>query len=364
MKKIGIVTISYGNNYGNKLQNYAMQEIYLKLGYDVETIKFIPKINKVVEFKSKLKRISISLIINKINKIFNSKKLNRIYNNRKINFDEFNKKINFSKKIYNNDNYKELKDKYDIYSAGSDQIWNPEFSDFSDYYLLDFIKENKIAYAPSFGISKLKEKDIPKFKNALKSFSSLSIREESGKAIIKKLIDKEVKVVLDPTMLLEVKYWDKILKFPKELENKKFVFTYFLGGINKERKKEIDKLIKKNNYELVDVSDTFSSNYSYGPEEFIGLIKNSEIVLTDSFHAVVFSSLYNKEFIVFSRINQTGGKMNSRIDTLLSKFNIKNRYYNGNFENIEKIDYNYFNKEIKKEREDSINYLKEALKRV
>lgn len=363
MKKLGIITISYGNNYGNKLQNYAMQEVYKKYDYKVETIKFIPQLDRKKELFRKIKRVKIKNIIFKLYKIFMKKELQSIANNRISNFNKFDKKIKFTMKKYNDNNYQEIGSKYDILSVGSDQVWNPNFSDYSKFYLLDSVQNcKKIAYAPSFGINKLPDMYKQEFKENLVNFSSLTCREKSGAKIIKDLLNIDVPVVLDPTMLLTKEEWDKVKIIPKEQKNKKYILLYFLGGISKNNKKQILRFSKENKCALIDLSDVTSKNYSYGPSEFIGLISNAYAVLTDSFHASVFSSIYHKPFYVFDRNGQTEGKMNSRIENLLSIFKLENRKFNNSFDNLLNVNYSNFEKILKQNQKENYKKIEKMLK--
>lgn len=361
MKKLGIVTISYGHNYGNKLQNYAMQEIYKNYGLNVKTIKFIPHISFSKKIKGKILNLNIKSIKNKFLKLINYNNCKNITELRIKNFSNFDKRISFTKPYYEN-NYKELiNSDFDIFSVGSDQVWNPYFIDFSRYYLLNFIDKKKIAYAPSFGVSNIPVNLEGLFKNSLSKFSSLSCREESGSSIIKKLLNKNVDTVLDPTLLLDSSDWDKVTTIPNNLKNKKYVLLYFLGNISRQNMKKINEYAKNNGFEIINILDKFSTNYSYGPSEFIGIIKSANAVFTDSFHATVFSIIYKKPFLVFPRKDKQKS-MSSRIDNLLNKFELTDRKYIDDFDKLNNVDYENAFKILSKEIEKSKNYIKKSLK--
>lgn len=361
MKKLAIVTISYGNNYGNKLQNYAMQEVYKQFGLDVTTIKFNPTIDKKKSIILKFKNLSFRNIINKILKTINYKNYKANYQNRINNFNLFNEKINYTKDYYES-NYKNIEEKFDYYSVGSDQVWNPYFADFSKYYLLEFIKEGtKIAYAPSFGVSEIPGNMTEYFKKCLNEFKSISCREKDGSLIINKLINKKVPTVVDPTMLLTVTNWEKVSKLPKEFSNQKYIFTYFLGKISKKNKQLIQKYCKDNNYIIVNPLDIFSKSYSYGPSEFLGLINQAEAIFTDSFHASLFSIMFKKPFFVFER-DEVGKSMSSRIETLLETFELNDRKFDGNFNILNKTNYTNIDSILEKKRKESFDYINKSLK--
>ena len=218
--KAGIVTINDDNNYGNRLQNYAVQIFLENNNIDVKTIKNMPNINN--KEKSKLKYYKKRLR-NHLHKIkMGLKNINKP-NKRKKKFLEFNKEnIKFTKLVFNINN-KNIVKKYDYFIAGSDQVWNPTFGRLSDFDLLNFAKpEQRIAFSASFGISKLPENCKEKAKKELQKYKAISVREDTGKKIVEELTKREdVQVLVDPTMLLTSEEWDKVAKKQKQLKNNK-----------------------------------------------------------------------------------------------------------------------------------------------
>lgn len=357
MKKIAIITINHGNNYGNKLQNYAMQEIYKKLDLDVETIAFSPTIDtsKFVVSKNLIKRI-----YNKINNKFQKIRYKDVTRRRIENFDKFNKFIKFSK-IYTEENYEEINGLYDYYSVGSDQVWNPCFHDFSQLYLLKNIEsQNKFSYAASFGIDNLPSNYIEMFRSNLSDFKYISCREKSGVTIVKDVLNLNAVEVLDPTFLLTRKDWEKVIEEPKELKTNEYILLYFLGSIDKVDLKCIKKYAKKKKLKIIDIMDMNKEYYTYNPSQFLGLIKNASLVLTDSFHATLFSILFNKEFLVYKRQGITVD-MSTRIKNLLDEFNYSNNIYTGDFDNIKRIDEKEIERKLNALKEKSINYIMKCI---
>lgn len=351
MKKIGIITINDDNNYGNRLQNYAVQEIIKKFHLDAISIK------NVVNYNSK----NIYLYkIKKILKIFMKKKSRKFF--------YFNKNIKTtSRYIYINYINKTLKNKYDYFVAGSDQIWNYNFNRLSNIDLLDFANDTqKIAFSASFGVGKLPEKYKNKVTKALSTFKSISVREDSGKKIVEELTGrKDVEVLVDPTMLLTAEEWDKVSLKPKQinkLNGKKYILNYFLGELSEERKKEIERVAKENNCEIINIMDKKDPFYVSGPSEFLYLEKNAFLICTDSFHSSVFAILYDRPFVVFDREEKGMENMGSRLDTLINKFHLKNRRFTGKItkENLEH-DYTEAYKILEEERKKSDRFLRKAL---
>lgn len=348
---IGIVTIIDNNNYGNRLQNYALQEVVKRLGYDVITFK-----NEI--FLNEKKR----WIYRKI-KYWGYKGTYSLNKCRKENFQKFNEKIHFSHKYLNPFFESE---ECDYYIVGSDQVWNPNFGRLRDVDLLRFVKRNdkKISYAASFGISQLSNTLEESICDDLKSFKKISVREDTGKRIIKKITNRsDIEVVLDPTMLLERESWNSVEVQPYCKMPAKYILTYFLGQQEENVKQELKQVAEKNDCEIINLLDNESPFYALGPGEFLYLIKRAFLICTDSFHASVFSIIYDKPFVIFDRVQKNVVTMNSRMETLISNLKLTGRVYNGKYISEENLDHNYemAYEIIKKERKKSITFLENAL---
>lgn len=355
MKKIGIITINDFNNYGNRVQCYAVQEKLKELNFIVENIY---NVNKKKMFISNIKR--------KIKKLLNYNNAREL-DKRSERFKEFNKNIKFSnRKIINGKTNKNLNKEYNFFVVGSDQVWNPNFNTTSDADFLTFASDNKkIALSASFGISELPKNVVKDYKEKLNKFKKISVREEAGKKIIEQITDRtDVEVLIDPTMLLDEREWAKVSKRPEQLDRikkDKYILNYFLGELSEKRKKEIERIAKENNCHIINILDKNDPFYITGPSEFLYLEKNAFLICTDSFHSSVFAILFNRPFVVFNR-EDNHVNMNSRIDTLLSKFKLENRKYNGKEitkENL-KHDYTEAYKILEKERKKSEEFLKKA----
>ena len=349
MKKVGIITINDNNNYGNRLQNYAVQEVLKKINVEPITLKNEPATNTKNKY-----------LLRKIKSLFNRGSYSKIIG-RKECFEDFNRNINFSAKKITP--YSKLNE-YDYFVVGSDQVWNPNFGRLRDVDLLEFTESRKkISFSASFGVSKLSEEYNSKLKKDLKDFKAISVREDAGKEIIEEVVGrKDVQVLVDPTMLLTSKEWDKIAKKPKQLKSNRYILNYFLGELSEERKKEIERIAKENNCEIINILDKNSPFYQTGPSEFLYLEKNAFLVCTDSFHSCVFAILYDRPFIVFDR-EDSYVKMNSRLDTLLKKFDLENRWYKAKIIQEQlKADYEEAYNILEDERRKSKRFLENAIK--
>lgn len=318
MKKVAILTINDNQNMGNRLQNYATQQTLKKYGVIVETIN--NQLGIVGKNVAKQKIKNLIKQISKIGKFERDKK-----------FIDFNKNIKFSKIYIDIDNIPENLDMYyDYFITGSDQVWNPNFYRLTQIDLLEFANDYKRnSFSASFGVSSLSDDEKQRVKNALQKFNAISVREEAGKEIIQDVTGRtDVEVLVDPTMLLSAKEWDMVAKKPKKLKFDKYILNYFLGELSEKRKKEIERVAKENNCKIINILDKNGPFYATGPSEFLYLEKHAFLICTDSFHSSVFAILYNRPFLVFER-EDSNASMNSRIETLLSKFELKDRYCNG-----------------------------------
>lgn len=351
MKKIGIVTLCSNENFGNKLQNYALLKTIEKYKLNVNTIWIYNsfKANFIKQFLKAFKKIVIDC----------TKRRNRI-------FKKFNVYLKvFRKPVIIDSDFSKISKKFDMIFVGSDQVWNPNYINNHDIYYLKGYFGVKIAYAASFGVDSISENTISQIKPALEKFNHISVREDKGKEIIQNFSNRrDVEVLIDPTMLLSSEEWDIIAKKPNKMksEDEKYILNYFLGNLSELRKREIEKVAKKNNCKIINILDKEDPFYNCGPSEFLWLEKHAFLICTDSFHSSVFAILYNVPFVVFDRDDKSQS-MNSRIDTLLSKFEIDNRRFNGKNITKENLSSNYSKafKILEKEREKSELFFEKAL---
>lgn len=358
MKNVGILTIRNLNNYGNRLQAYALSKVIEKLNCTSVELITCEKINK--QFVKDMIKTSSSLVIffKFLAEIISGSKLKTA----KKRCGRFRLFAQFSRKIKTRIILSDSK-AFDYYVCGSDQIWNPSFAGESRYFAAFAAKEKRIAYAASFGISKLPEAVIGRYKKSLTNMNSISVRESAGRQIVKELTEREVQVVIDPTLMLDEKEWKAIAEKPKFKLPDNYILTYFWGNYCEETAEYVYKLAEENGLEIISLNAQEENDYwnGTGPSEFIWLIENAELVCTDSFHASVFSILLDSPFIVFRRF-AGNNDMHSRIDNLLGMFQLTERFS----ENIQsgnefKKEYQYAMYRLKAEREKATRFLVESL---
>lgn len=362
--KVGILTLNGYNNYGNRLQNYALETVVISLGCEVETILVDRKSTQSIS--ERLNRIStIKEVFEKIARRI------KMHFNRKYIIKRESSFIDFSRKYIKETNYKlsiesipkDFSSKYDFFITGSDQVWNPNNLHGTSFFFLTFAeKEKRIAYAPSFGISKIKEIDFANYKKWLLDMNRLSVRESEGATIVEELTGRKAAVLVDPTLLLSKEHWLSISKESHHKPTGKYLLTYFLGDIPEKNEKQIKKIAESYKLIIINLGDIRERNtYVAGPSEFIDFVNNCSVFCTDSFHGAVFSILLEKPFIIYERIGTDS--MYSRINTLLDKFDLNYRKsQNVSYDQVFKIDFSHLPKKLEFERKKSLTYLKEALK--
>lgn len=365
--KVGILTIYDLMNYGNRLQNYATIYCLNKLGIDGETIILhcyhMKKLLKDFIFKIIQKPICLDWNIKQESKKYVGK-LSELERKKYESFKTFSYKYTKIKHRYYISPFSYFLDKkYDTFFVGSDQVWNPYAAQANKWEFLNFASKGKRnSWAASFGVSDIDEKFSNIF-SLLNKMDNISVREESGAEIVKKYTKKRPTVLIDPTMMLNKSEWLKIAEKPAGIEsNNPYILTYFLGSYTERIKADLHCIAKKNNLNIYNLNDISQSDlYISGPSEFIYLISKASLILTDSFHACVFSFLFEKPFLVYAREGKENN-MISRIETLLKTFHLERKYVDSGLENnLFEADYKDGYKQLAFEREKALNFLKKSM---
>lgn len=360
MTKVGHLTFHRAINYGAILQTYALQQALNNL--EVE--------NEVIDYRCKKIEDTYKLFegdIRSPKKLIGSLKRRRHILIKSIKIKRFIKNnINISKEKYiSADELKDTNSIYDRFIVGSDQVWNDILTDFDSNYFLKFVKDNnkKISYAASFGFDKVPERLEDSYRNLLKNYNNISVRENTGLDIVNKMINKKANIVCDPTMLIDKEQWGKLAKnnnyekyiFVYTMRESKSIYNYALNLANA---KGLQLFLINATYKKI---EGFKKLNNCGIEEFLGLIKNAEYVITNSFHGVVMSSIFNKSFFV--ELQSNGATGNSRIKQIISTLGLEDRYIieGKNMLEDSKINYSKVNSKILELRKDGYNFLKKSL---
>lgn len=390
MKKIGLAVVTYKDNFGSALQTFATQYSVEKLGCSAECISTSGVQNIIDSRKKKyylgrvFNREEFKYLLDSVTSRFRKKMKSAAYTEnmaiRHEQYMRFNEQfLHFSEVPNNFDELTKMSSKYDAIIVGSDQLWRPS-NIAGGYFTLEFVPQGvkKIAYSTSFGVARLHKSIQNHAKSFLKSFDWISVRENSGKAIVKDMIGRDIPVVCDPTMLLSIEEWNKYVS-PEPFIKGDYIACYIMGD-SKEQRDFVKRLRKETGYKVVGLlhGSTYVSGddewvdeapYNVGPFEFINLLKHAKYVCTDSFHCSVFSILNNTPFFVFRRDSDNEEtSANDRIYTLLSWASLDNRLLNGN-ENVDDVlkltlDYNKVNERVSERRKESLEFLTNALKSV
>lgn len=384
MKKIGIVTHYYkSKNYGGNLQAYALCE-FLNKNYIAEQICYNQECSKS-DYKKYLKSpiVFVKKVCRKcwakFKKVINrknAKKIELLLEERNRKFTEFNKGICHSTIVYNEYSINQALKEYDLFITGSDQVWHP--AAVNDAYLLNFVQgKPKISYAASLSVDSLTPQDEERMRQAIEDYTAISVREESAVSLLQPLAKQPVVWVLDPVFLLSKEEWSS---FPCDINiEKKYLLCYFLGG-DKKARRLAKEYAKKYDLQLVNIAYA-SGEYNQAdrmfgdmkltdvsPTDFVALIKNAELIFTDSFHAMAYSLIFEKNYFVFTRKN--GFKMGSRIYSLSKLYQTENRFCNTKermsliyLENVESIDYHKPNELFEAKKKETLMFLENCLRK-
>ncbi len=371
MMKVGILTFHNAHNYGAVLQAYALKKKISELGHNVEIVNYRNE-NIDKRYEKKL-RAGISLkdfkyprqLINKISYKKNVPYMQPAWEKQCEKFTSFiNMQLLNSKSHITIDDLK--KSNYDVLIVGSDQVWSSWITDGLDpVYLLDFkFNGRKISYAASLMGGSIDDSEKDYFIKCLQDFDYISVREDSLRKSVIETCKCDAVTVLDPTLLINSESYEEI-ESKELLFNERFIFAYFVSE-NVELMRCAEKLAKESGFKLLELHYYMQKKYDdhnqiadIGPAEFLWYIKNSEYVITNSFHGTVFSILYKKNFYsVYEK--------NARINNLLEALKLEDRHavnsneidFNRviNFENVDRYLNNF--------RESSIGFLKKSLSNV
>lgn len=384
MKKVGIITLYYNNNnYGGVAQGYALRKYFEKIGYESEMITY-KSTSKNLGLVNKEKSIKIisKKVRNKIKRYVNQireKKYINMYKNeleeRKRKLEKFRNDMPHSK-VYDSSSINEIENNYDYFVTGSDQCWNPGVID--NGYVFSFLKgKNKkiFSYASSVAVSKVSDKYKNFMKKELEKYNTISIRELDSQEILENITNRKIDWVIDPTLLLDYDDWNRITS--ERILKEKYAFAYILGDDQKERN-IVKEIAKKKNLKLVTLpyikdgnkfefkiqdlnfGDEQMINISF--EDFLSLIKYSELVITDSFHAICFSYIFKREFYAIEKKSVIS--TSSRIKSMLSLMKCENRLIDdGNQIDERKINYDIVTENVSKLINKSKKFIDNSLER-
>lgn len=374
MKRIGMMTFYDVQNYGAALQAYALQHKLLEFGTDAEFIRFIDdsqKVNQkaagIRDYFLVLKRSEFS-----INKFLKSHSL---VPNVSKKFERFREEFfHVSRESYcGYDSLKDADTIYDAFIAGSDMVWS-DIGYNLDAYFLKFTEENKrLSYAPSLtGVDFNNQQKIDYLRDSINGINALSCREKYGVDAIKKITGRDAFLAIDPTLLLTSEEWRSALSIKKSTE--KYILCYMFDGVPGKQKKQLEKIAKNEGLTIryipmkpSEFVNELESGYSaaYGPKEFVELFSNASFVVTNSFHGLLFSIIFEKPFVLYHRpVSNKWGIHEDRMSSVLELTGLSDRFlYLDTIidSSYLKLNYSTASKMILLERERSLEYLKNTV---
>ena len=351
--KIGIVTFyKTQDNYGEVLQHYALKTFLNMLSHEVFLLRYNRSYKRnIVKFLYNVVTSPTKYLI-EIKRRYRSKKYLSKMRSHPRGFDEFrNKYFCLTEKVYEQE---ELSKKFpyaDAYICGSDQIWaNANWVNY-----LGFVPKGikKMAYAPSFGGLKFSKAERQVLANYIKNFDVVALREQSGVDLCNELGRMDATLVPDPTFLLSDTDYGKIMD--NDVVPEKYLFLYLLGNKTEIDMDSVYSFAEQKGLKVIYVAsqgliDKYEKVYP-SVEKWMNLLKHAEYVLTNSFHGMAFSIIFNKKFMVVP-LSGIHKRMNDRIDTALFKYGLQDRIFQSDYApyNID-IDYKPINDILEGDRE-------------
>lgn len=386
IKRVAIVSCYFQKNYGSALQALATQNILDEYGIENVTIRFDGLESQIKKKKYKYyarKIFNPQIVMGKlgyinvrIRKRFGKSKISKEMRLRDNAIKAFERNFRLSPKLNSFAELQKFVLDYDAVLVGSDQLWLTSNLE-ADYYTLNWVPDGikRISYATSFGVSSIPKQYYTFAANFLNKIDSLSVREETGKQIVRDICGRKAAVICDPTIMFTADQWLQIQK-KEPLYKKKYIFCYFLGNNPDQRnfaKKlkaatgcDIVAILHLNVYVPSDENYADYTPYAVDSADFINYIRNADYICTDSFHATIFSIINKKKFFTFRRFKDNYAlQTNSRLDSLLEAVGLENRILYDNEDvkqwiNVE-IDYISVEQKLEKMRRENRIFLEKAL---
>lgn len=361
--KICTITCHDVYNVGASLQAYALQTYLKSLGHDVKIINYKPdylsghyRLDVVSNPKYDKPLIRQAYLLAKL-----PGRLRMLP--RKKAFDEFTAKyLTLTKRYASNAELAAEPPEADVYFAGSDQIWNPLFPNGKDpAFYLDFMRQGvRASYAASFAVDEFPQELWAITAKYLSRFDNIAVRETSGLAILKSLGITNAQTVLDPVFLLDKAHWEAMAKLPPKAKEP-YLLVYDFDNSPAVRTLA-EKIAAERGLKIYSIFDLPYAEHCFtlcGPEEFLGLMRQADFVLSNSFHATAFSVIFEREFAVVERTE----KINTRMRDFTAMLGISERMLRQSSAVPPKIDWNGVRYRLEAETVRSKAYIDDVLRR-
>lgn len=319
---VGIITYHRSQNYGAQLQAYALRRVVEKLGHraavlDGNTIGE----SGLFHWSCASGRALLGSLRNNILSLC----FNRTRHRR---FREFSQRLlGRTAPCMSRPALQRECAAYDAIITGSDQVWHPQICEGDTSFFLDIpiASHRKIAYAPSFGVSEYTPEQVARYMPLIADIAHLSVREESGQQLIRKHLQREAPLVLDPTMLLERADWESVAQ---DSPYRHYLLYFSILDSLPGSDAYVRRVAREKGLRIVRIGSVrdvlkrgFINARHVGPQGFLGLVRDADYVITSSFHGCVFSILFEKQFLCLLNRNDR----NSRLETLTAQLGLSGR---------------------------------------
>jgi hypothetical protein len=376
-KKVGVITLPGDFNYGGKLQLYAVMHLYRELDFEPEFLVLERQFRLIAHPKEMVRRMlrkpsSQSIGLEKLQPPA-----------RRAAFLRFS--TSMRPRVYKSPDDVSTNE-FAFFSVGSDQVWNPnyiftesedngvlkrlyhcmtdprELLDERDWYFLRFSRRGqRIALAPSFGVNDLGPSQAKLEASGLREFDRLSVRERAGADLIMRLTGQHAEVLCDPTLVLDKTSW-RLASDDRVTPEGPYVLAYVLGEETSEVRTAIGLASQNGELPVVRLSDQARLDEpDAGPAEFLSLVEHATSVVSDSFHASVFASIFERPLVIVHRQGTKQGGMFSRLESLSKILGIEDKIFDGAYDASAHADYEGVADAIASERDRFVEYLESAL---
>lgn len=356
---IGIFSWFWTNNAGTNLQAYALQQF----------------INSIPNYKAEYIRFAASkpqlLIVAANGRGLKPWLIRKYISFRKYRFCSFVRKNisqypSYSQKPLQIEDLAGIKDRYDQFLLGSDQIWNTKITNFEKTFFLDFVQKaegkRKGAYAPSIGLEDWPDEQKEEIKRLLADFDFIGVREKQNVKTVQNLTDKPVHWSLDPTFLMDKNEWEKIARTPKNPPKGEYIFEYCITKSAAIRS-ATEKLAKMTGLPIIEYGGVRKRVPSAkrmphpSADTWLGYLMNAKYVITDSFHGCAMSINMNKTFFVLETC------YGSRIHCILDFFGLNDRLLknDSDLNPSKQIDWTSVNQILEEKRNECKEWLKSSI---
>lgn len=359
-KKIGLLSLSNAENYGAVLQSYSLYSFCKKIKSNVEIINYFPRF---MCGRYRLFWINYDSVDKFIKSCIYALKIVPFTSIKKKRFIDFRKKY-LCNNILGRKRY--LVDSYAGYIVGSDQIWNLELTDNDKTFFLDFVQsqKKKNSYAASIGVDRFDFENEKIFSEYVSKFNQISVREKAAVEYIKTLVSgsKCIYNNIDPVFLTKPDEWRR-LESSIGIKND-YILVYMFKNLENTIK-AANIIAQESGYEVIVIRCDKDRTYEgvrccrcVGPQQFLALIDNAKLIITDSFHGTAFSMIFKKQFFTIP-YNGT----NSRIENILEMFEMSDRMKKSldQITICDKIEYSNFDKKLACYVEQSRQFLEKVL---